>query len=372
MYDYTLNIFSIVILTSLLAIIYFVKDTVNIRSRLFRMMIITTILMNVLEMLSWAFDGLPGEANRVLNFSSNFLFTALGTTVASLWACYIDYVVHKNYVRIKTKWYYFLPPTIMVILSIINIFNPILFTISLENVYSRLPLLWIQFPMILVIYVFVLIMVARRDHSEDKKVIIGVLVFLSLPLLSVVIQLLFLGVSLIWPSTSVAIILIYIIFQTTTNTKDYLTGLYTRDRAEERIDRYLIQKKPFSVIMIDLDGFKKINDTYGHHYGDQVLTEVAHVIHASFDHKTIVSRYGGDEFIVVTPIATLNELYKKREDIELNKSKSLIKEVNDLGFSFGVAISDVQDTYTIDSIIIEADNNMYADKESILRKKIDM
>lgn len=370
MYDYTLNIFSIVMLVAFLLVIYFIKDTVNLRSRLFRMMILTTILMNILEILSWSFNGLQGEVNRIFNFTFNFMFTALGTTVASLFACYIDYVVHKNYVRIKTKWYYFLPPVLMVLLSVLNIFFPILFEISTANVYSRLPFLWIQFPMIIILYIYILILVIKKDKTDEKKIIIGVLIFLILPIVSVAIQLSVLGTSLIWPSTSLALILIYIIFQMTSNFKDYLTGLYTRDRAEEKIDRFLLEKKSFSVIMIDLDGFKKINDVYGHHHGDKVLAEIAHIIQSSFDKQTIVSRYGGDEFIIVSPIDNLNELFRKRDVIEYNKNQSESDEVRSLEFSYGVAISHKTDHFTIDSIIIEADNNMYEDKESILRKKI--
>lgn len=100
-------------------------------------------------------------------------------------------------------------------------------------------------------------------------------------------------------------------------TRDGLTGLYVirhfREVLNEAVKEAQIQKKPLSIIILDLDDFKKINDTYGHLAGDKVLKEIAKVIFASFRSKRpmreldFVARYGGEEFIVMLPGANVTD-----------------------------------------------------------------
>ena len=81
---------------------------------------------------------------------------------------------------------------------------------------------------------------------------------------------------------------------------DYLTGLYNKGAATEKITKWL-ESNPTSeahMLMIDLDNFKNINDKYGHAFGDDVLKETALVLGNCFDSDCIISRFGGDEFII--------------------------------------------------------------------------
>ncbi|MBI5640743.1 MAG: diguanylate cyclase [Nitrospirae bacterium] len=86
---------------------------------------------------------------------------------------------------------------------------------------------------------------------------------------------------------------------------DALTGLYNRRRFHdvltkefERARRYAT---PFSLVMLDVDHFKKVNDTYGHHVGDVVLKEVANIIPQSIREVDTAARYGGEEFMIILP-----------------------------------------------------------------------
>ena len=362
--SFDLNIFAIIIMIALLAVIYLVKDTVNMKSRLFRMMIITTILMNVLEILSWVFNELTGNLNWYMNYSFNFLFTALGPLVVGLWATYIDFHTFKDFERLKKKWFYFLPAVIMGILSIVNIFYPILFTVNTLNVYARLPLIWTSIPLTIVLYIYILYLVVRAKKADNRKVIIGVILFLSFPIIAAIFQLMFLGKTYLWPSTAIAILISYLIFETTANSRDHLTGIFTRDRAEETIDRYILKAREFSVIMLDINNFKKINDSKGHHFGDQVLVEIASIISRCFKENSTVCRYGGDEFIVVSGIYDREILNQKR--IELNEAvnNSHLNDIFNFKLSIGMCICENPEVSTIDQVIILADNDMYKDKES--------
>jgi diguanylate cyclase (GGDEF)-like protein len=88
-------------------------------------------------------------------------------------------------------------------------------------------------------------------------------------------------------------------------TRDLLTGLYNRNYFNETITREIEKAKRYgenlSIIMIDIDKFKYINDTYGHLHGDGILKECASILRKAVRGSDILCRFGGDEFVIVTP-----------------------------------------------------------------------
>jgi diguanylate cyclase (GGDEF)-like protein len=98
---------------------------------------------------------------------------------------------------------------------------------------------------------------------------------------------------------------------------DPLTGLYNRRFFDDALTRRFVEARrdpaPFSVIMLDLDHFKSVNDTYGHDAGDHVLREISHVIGRSIRGSDIAARYGGEEFTVLMPYTTLAVAQERAE-----------------------------------------------------------
>ena len=92
--------------------------------------------------------------------------------------------------------------------------------------------------------------------------------------------------------------------------EDWLTGLYNGRAMEEKAGEYLKRNRAGSMILMDIDQFKKINDTYGHIIGDQLLQDIASVLKKMFPSGCLIGRCGGDEFAIFMP-QTLEE-----EDIQ--------------------------------------------------------
>ncbi len=100
---------------------------------------------------------------------------------------------------------------------------------------------------------------------------------------------------------------------------DTLTGLYNRRYFEERLEveaqKSFYSGAPISLVMVDIDFFKKVNDTFGHTEGDQVLCKISSLLKASVRKKDTVARYGGEEFILILPEAGLEQSFVIAERI---------------------------------------------------------
>ncbi|HUL21814.1 MAG TPA: sensor domain-containing diguanylate cyclase [Thermodesulfobacteriota bacterium] len=125
---------------------------------------------------------------------------------------------------------------------------------------------------------------------------------------------------------------------------DTLTGLHNRRYFEERLEveaqKSLHSNTPLSLVMVDIDFFKKVNDTFGHTEGDQVLCKVSSLLKTSVRKKDIVARYGGEEFILILPEARLDETFVMAERIRRLVEETLFEvgkaQVN-LTLSLGIS-----------------------------------
>lgn len=149
-------------------------------------------------------------------------------------------------------------------------------------------------------------------------------------------------------------------------TVDNLTGLSNKDTLTRAIEGALEKNEKFCVVFMDLNKFKPVNDTHGHEAGDKVLKVVAERLKESLGNQHVVSRIGGDEFVVMLRDATRDAA----EDIMMDVMAELVvpislengKEVS-VGSSFGIAVA-FEDGKTAEDLIKAADKLMYRDKES--------
>ena len=151
--------------------------------------------------------------------------------------------------------------------------------------------------------------------------------------------------------------------------KDPKTDLYNHNffikRVEEEIARYKRSSKTFSVIMIDIDNFKRLNDKYGHLAGDEVIIKLSKKIRHEMREEDIISRFGGEEFTVLLPDADKNAALIAAERLRsaVEKMQTEWQElILKITVSIGVAAYDDKDA--VGSILLDnADKAMYKSKE---------
>lgn len=142
---------------------------------------------------------------------------------------------------------------------------------------------------------------------------------------------------------------------------DSLTGLKNHqailDATKEECERYRRYDHPLSLIMLDLDNFKSVNDELGHQAGDMLLKMVADVLNNSCRATDLIGRYGGEEFVVVCCETTLDEAVQLAERIRLNIESASEKQPKPVTASFGVAVA--QPGVTAERLIGAADQALF-------------
>ncbi len=154
---------------------------------------------------------------------------------------------------------------------------------------------------------------------------------------------------------------------------DQLTGVFNRRhfdvRLNDEIRRAHRYARPLSMILIDLDSFKHINDTHGHRQGDVVLSESARIFQTGSRDVDIICRYGGDEFVFLLPETDLNHACLKadqvRKGVEGHVFTSLIQGVPHIQLTLSLGVASVNDaSQSADQLLRCADEAMYHAKRS--------
>lgn len=148
---------------------------------------------------------------------------------------------------------------------------------------------------------------------------------------------------------------------------DELTSLNNRRKMEEELikefARYTRYGRMYSVILIDIDYFKKINDTHGHDAGDFVLKELAHIFKHNCRKTDTIGRWGGEEFLILCPETNISEAYNVAENIRSIVEQHLFTMIDRVTISAGIGGS-FPDMIDIYDIIKKADENLYRAKQT--------
>lgn len=224
--------------------------------------------------------------------------------------------------------------------------------------------------MLLLLAADILIVVNKK--KIDKKYYDALLFFTVPPFICVILQSMIYGISLIYNGVVISVLVVYFNIQNRSIDTDYLTGIGNR----KKLDSYLKKKiysctkeNTFSSILVDIDNFKSINDTFGHTVGDDALDITVKIIKSCLRKSDFIARFGGDEFFIVLDISNsrdLNAMIKRIEKSVKDFNKTGSKPYN-LEFSMGYAVYDLNVHMGFKEFIKHIDSIMYENKR--LNKK---
>ncbi|MBK1853145.1 GGDEF domain-containing protein [Marinobacter sp. 1-4A] len=148
---------------------------------------------------------------------------------------------------------------------------------------------------------------------------------------------------------------------------DALTGLANRrealDQLEAEYERYLRSKRPFSVLLADIDLFKSVNDTYGHHVGDELIVLVADTLREQCRKVDTIARWGGEEYLVLLPETAEDEAVKIANRIrEAIAKKAITVEQNAVQCTASLGVASIKGAETIDKLLQRSDEALYRAK----------
>jgi diguanylate cyclase len=153
--------------------------------------------------------------------------------------------------------------------------------------------------------------------------------------------------------------------------QDSMTGLmnfhFFNETLEKEINRSMQYRLPLSLIMSDVDHFKRINDTWGHLAGDHILQSIAQCLQKSISEPHTLSRYGGEEFAIILPETDLSQATKIAEALraEVQELQSEFEGVRiPVTMSFGIADLFFKQDNTKNTLIKKADHALYTAKKS--------
>ena len=380
---------NMIICMLILAVIYYndVKTTrgpLMIGQKVFRTLLIANMIAMFFDVFSVICDGTDFWYSRILVETGVFFYYFFHSMVGSLFLLYVDFSLYPDRKRFKKRFsYYVLPSVIMMITNVISIWTGWYFKVNEQNSYERGPLFILP---IIVNFLYVIFSIGlilnwwscnKADYKRHKELCVRLIIVPIIPCIGAVIQALIPGSASTLPCTALALLMNYITVQNGQMAKDHLTGLYNRGQLESFMNyqiRNLRLGKYFFLILLDLDKFKQINDTYGHIVGDDALIQMANILRSNCKRKEdYVSRLGGDEFVIIGQCMDkasvekiVERLHNAVEDFNRTSGK-----VYKLEFSAGYTICHQDSEATLDTLINEADEKMYqAKKEKKLREKM--
>ena len=286
------------------------------------------------------------------------------------WFCYVIGFVYPRYQLTKIgRFLVMLPSFFSNLFVLMTPWNGWIFGFSSENIYHRGPLVHLTF-LIDAVYLIVCSVILLREYMNPNAIRRRSeylsLLFTPLPMLiGNILQAVFYGFSIVWIASAVSLMVLYAEYQNQQSSRDALTGLYNRRQTDAQLVWELSKQRPegdyLVVSMIDIDSFKKINDTYGHLKGDEALMCVANILMENFRKTDFIGRYGGDEFLMIGHIK-----HKSDAKIIFQRLKTALDKTNysgdypyNLSASIGFVICTPQEHPTTDEVLSEADQKMY-------------
>lgn len=335
---------------------------------LFKWLLISTMGCTVMEAITWIVDGGSSPFLYWMNRISNMTLMSFNTLPMIIWIMYLNQQILGDYRHIKKQWLVLLfLPALNIILSCSSPWTGFYFDFTEDNIYYRGDVQWVAEYIYYMLFGYSIWTVLKNRKRVPRKQVMSMILFLVPPLVGLILQAKFFGVTLVWAGVTVAVLIAYISLMTQTIQIDHLTGLYNRRQLDYELEHRIMDAKErgaFAAMMMDIDDFKLINDELGHLVGDRAIETTAMILKKFFNQKDFVARYAGDEFVVILEIRNRETLdaYKKGLQYQFEQFNKLKNEPYILQLSIGCDLFDPEVEMTQDAFLHHIDALMYQDK----------
>jgi len=343
--------------------------------RQFNIFIYSLITMLVVDAVCWLLDGATFPHARIYILLGQTVYFFLNIMIPFLWVVYVEFTQKDKQKTIFRRLRLLsIPLVALTVLLLVNLHTSIVFIIDENNIYHRNTgyLAYAILAYAYLAYATVRAVIAAHHASwvEEKRKYYPMTLFVVLPAVGGIIQMFLYGVTLIWISVAISTLLLYLDSLNRQISADPLTGLNNRRELSKylfRETRDTMCESVLSLIMMDVDDFKQVNDTLGHFYGDNVLVAVSEILkQACKNTEAFLARYGGDEFCIVYRAKDTDAVESMISSIQANVARWNKKsnEIVSIGLSIGYAIWQPEIDENIEALYKQADQKMYQAKNA--------
>jgi diguanylate cyclase (GGDEF)-like protein len=337
-------------------------------NRIFLMMIRILFVLLFFDVMSRC-DGYILSFFPLFNQIGNFMVFVMNPILPLFWFYYVyTYIWEENANRQKIFINGGLIVGINTLLVIISQYTGWYYYIDSKNIYYRGSLFIIPNLLAMGILVFTIFYIMYHRQRIEHKHYYTMLFFIFPPLIGLLLQGFIYGFSFILNSVTLSVLMILLNIQNRSLYIDHLTGVYNRKKLEGALTDKIQKsnrKHSFSMMMIDVNDFKEINDTFGHKEGDEALIRIAKLIELAIGKEDILIRYGGDEFCVILKTDIELEIKKILRHIHLlvDKENQSLKYPYKIYLSIGYGIYNIDSKLSSDAFVHEIDQYMYKEKQ---------
>lgn len=359
------DMMGVLILILLMISSYLVRQRRTPSDRMFTVMCVVTALACIADLFSFIVDGQTYDGAYTSAMILNTFTYCANIIVSMLWMLYVDLRLYNSISHmLRTLKRAFLPGVAGLIGIFINIRWSFVYYQDESNVYHRMPFSTFYF-VLTYFYLFSSVFI-RRTHRKrmGKTRFVPVWMFLLPIVVCTTAQFIVYGISLAWCSVAIGLVSIYMGLQNELAYLDPLTKLFNRTYLHNLLKQFGNARTEVRGIMLDLDRFKAINDTYGHDAGDAALVETARILLSSVPENGVPIRFAGDEFMILIPSGTdadVNQTIEniRKEEAAFNESG---KKPYQLLISLGTAV--LPSGGNTEEFLKEMDDRMYEQKKA--------
>lgn len=372
---FDIDIFSIILLIVVLGNNIKNSRLNQIRQKLFRSVIVCDMFVLFMDIMLQLLEGTPGAAAHVFYTIFYCIFFVLGSLSCLLWAMLCS--AHNRRRQNKLHIYILGIPFVFMIASLLVNYNTgWIFSITESNIYIKGPWYAIASLYTYPYMIYSIVRTVKNKRTLSKNEYYPYILAPVLPAVAGAVQYAFnIEIIVVWPIAAITLLILQLYSLDEEMSLDHMTGLYNRKSLDDYVEDIIQMcraslnsknKKKFAALMFDIDNFKAINDTYGHVEGDNAIKAAANILNNSVRKGDFVSRYGGDEFLIILNQCTANTPRRVITRVEENTHNYNEEHSMPYTLKFSVGFQVFSDVMGMSSkdIFSSIDELMYKNKQS--------